>query len=426
MRIESVAIPLIRQVVNRPWLAKAFFRLDSWGNPIEAATVADPMRQAAAVRADPPVVWKGLYQQWFITGYEEAREALGSTSAGVANQAEVLLDVHPFTKMSDQARQFFRNLMLLTDPPQHTRLRSLVNRAFTPRQVSGIDTRMVEIIDELIAELPEDGQFDLMTSFAQPFPARVIGELFGMPAQDLDWLRDVSTDLVKLTDVLAGFDPDEISAAVARFSERILELAEQRLEDPQDDLLTGLAQAEEADGDRLSDEELVAVAGIILIAGHETTSIMIALSLLALQEYPDQRALIDARPELWPNAVEELLRYDTALRSDPRCAIEDFELAGNKIKKGQNMLIMNNMANHDLRRWPDADTLRLDRENPAGLSFGHGVHYCLGANLARAELLAALPRLLNALGNYCIEVDAIEWRASTVLRSLDRLPITRG
>ncbi len=425
MRIESIAIPLIRHVARRPRLAAAFFRLDSWGNPLLPERLSDPMLQAHLIRADPPVVWKPLYQQWFVTGYDEAREALGSTSAGVANQVDVLLDVRPFTKMSDQARRFVRNLMLLTDPPQHTRLRGLVNRAFTPRRVSSVDERMVEIIDELIAELP-DREFDLMTSFAQPFPARVIGELFGIPEPDIEWLRDVSTSLVKITDIMVGFDPDEVSDAVADFSARILELAAERLREPRADLITGLAQAEDDDGDRLSDDELVAVAGIILIAGHETTSIMLALSLLALYEHPDQLTLIRQRPELWPNAVEELLRFDTALRSDPRCAIEDFELAGNPIKKGQNILILNNMANRDLRRWPDADTLRLDRQEPMGLSFGHGVHYCLGANLARAELLAALPRLLDVLGDYRVDTDAIQWRPSTVLRSIDRFPVTGG
>lgn len=425
MRIESVAIPLLRQVVARPWLAKLAFRLDPWGNPLEPERVADPMIQAEVIRRDPPVVWKPVYQQWFVTGYDEAREALGSTSAGVANQAEVLLDVRPFTRLSGQARRFVTNLMLLSDPPQHTRLRGLVNRAFTPKQVSSITERMELIVDELIAGLP-DGEVELMAGFAQPFPARVIAEMFGFPVDEFEWLRRVSTSMVKLTDVMVGFDPDEVSDAIAEFSTRILDLAAERLAEPRDDLLTGLAQAEDDGGDRLSDEELVAVAGIILIAGHETTAIMIALSLLALQQHPEQRALIDARPELWPNAVEELLRYDTALRADPRNAIEDFELAGNRIKKGQNILIMNFLANRDLRRWPDADELRLDRDDPVGLSFGHGIHYCLGANLARAELLAALPKLLETLGDYRIDTDRIAWRPSTVLRSIDRFPVIRG
>lgn len=428
MRIETIAIPLLRQVIKRPRVASAFFRLDSWGNPLSAERIADPMIQAPLVRADGPVVWKPLYQQWFVSGYEEAREALSSSSTGVSHQMDVLLDVRPYTKLSDQARTFLSNLMLLTDPPQHSRLRGLVNRAFTPKQVAGVDNRMVELAEELIADFADfaDGQIELMSAFAQPFPAFVIGELFGFPSDEFEWLRDISGAIVKITDPMIGFDADEVSRAVAQFSERILSLAQERLANPKNDLMTGLAQAESEEGDRLSDEELVAVAGIILIAGHETTAIVIALSLLALHDHPDQLELIRQKPDLWPNAVDELLRFDTALRVDPRTATEDFELGGHQVKKGQNILVMNHMANRDLSRWPDADTLRLDRADPHGLSFGHGIHYCLGANLARAELLVALPRLLDALGDYTIDRSAIDFRASTVLRGVNHMPIVRG
>ncbi|MGH1488724.1 MAG: cytochrome P450, partial [Acidimicrobiales bacterium] len=383
MRPERVLVPVMRQVLARPRLADALFRFDPWGNPFSEESLANPLRMAEQIRGGDPVTWKRQYQQWIVIGYDEAREVLGSPSVGTANQVEVILDVSPYRKMAARTRSVLENIMLVTDPPRHTRLRGLVNRAFTPKRVAGIDERMIALADQYVAELPTD-EFDLMESIAHRFPVAVIGELFGFPIEEQEWLHQRSAIVSRLFDALLGFDADQMDQAIDELYDRIVDLAAERRADPRDDLITGLALAEAEDGDRLSEEELVSVAIFILLAGHETTAAMIGNSILALHNHPDQRALIDARPELWPNAVSELLRFDTSVVADPRTALEDFELAGHRIKKGQNIAVLPWWVNRDLRHWPDADELRLDRDNPDPLSFGHGVHYCLGANLAKA------------------------------------------
>lgn len=425
MRVERFMFPMIRAVLDRPRLADVVFRFDRWGNPFGPEAVADPMTLAPAMRRDGPVAWRALYQQWFVMGYEEAREVLASPHTGTAHQAEVLLDVPPYTKLSPRSRSLLENFMLLTDPPTHTRLRGLVNRAFTPRQIARLDDRMGTLADELISGFDGD-EIELMTDFAVPFPAMVIAELFGLPPDEWPYLRQVSQAVTEMLDPFRAFDPAALDAEVDALHDRLLDLAAERRADPREDLLTGLVTAQADDGDRLSEAELVAMATLILVAGHETTAGQIANSILALHDHPAQRTLVESDPELWPNAVEELLRFETAVRSDPRTALEEFELAGQRIKAGQNIVVLAQLANRDLRRFADADELRLDRDDPAPLSFGHGIHYCLGASLARAELRTALPRLLDALGDYSIDRSRIEWRSSITLRAPVELPIRRG
>ncbi|MGI9612405.1 MAG: cytochrome P450, partial [Acidimicrobiales bacterium] len=286
MRIEQVLLPTVRQVIQRPRLADILFRFDPFGNPFSDAAVADPMILAPKIRAQGPVYWHRLYQQWFISGYDEARQVLASPHVGTAHQMDVLLDVRPYTKLRPTARSMLRNLMLLTDPPQHTRLRGLVNRAFTPRQVSRLEPMMASMVEELLAEF--DDEIELVTDFAVPFPAMVISELFGFERKDWLWLRDLSTSLTKIVDPIRAFDPAEVDHAAEELRDRVLELAERRRANPTDDLMSGLALAEAEDGDRLSEDELVSVSALILFAGHETTSNMIGLSAMMLRQHPEQ------------------------------------------------------------------------------------------------------------------------------------------
>jgi len=424
VRIESLLIPATRWVVNRPAVADVLFRLDPWGNPFSDEFLNDPMVMAEPIRNEGPIQYRPLYQQWFFSGYEESREILTTPKAGTEKQGDVLLDVSPYTKLSPRARSFFQNFLLLRDPPVHTRLRGLVNRAFTPKQVSRIDERMNKIVDDLIADF-DDREVEIMGDFGTPFPSAVIADLFGLSEKDWPWLRSVSRVMAQLTDPVRSFDPAEMSSTIDDFHTKIVALANDRRANPKDDLITGLALAEE-DGDRLSEDELVSMAGIILIAGHETTAGMTGLALIHLSEHPDQLAKVRDNPDMWPNAVDELLRFDTAVRAIPRTALEDIHIGGHRIKAGQNIVVLPQLANRDLRRNDDADELRLDREDPSPLSFGYGIHYCLGANLAKAEMRTALPKLVDALGDYSIDRSKVEWRRSIVLRAPDKVPVIRG
>lgn len=422
MRIETLIVPLIRKVIARPRLSDALFRFDSWGNSFSEANTANPYLMAESMVADGHVAYKKLYQQWFVMGYDEARQVLSSPDATVSQQIDVILDIPPYTKMSTRSRDFFANLLLLIDPPRHTRLRGLVNRAFTPRQVTGIEGRMEKIVDDLIADFSGD-HIDLMDEFAIPFPAYVIAELLGVPTERWEWIRQVSAVITEGLDPFRGFDPVEMDRSMDEFYDYITELAAERLAAPRDDLMTALAQVED-DGDRLSEEELVAIAGIILFAGHETTAGVFGNSILALAQHPDQLELIRSKPDLWPNAIEELLRFETAIKSDPRVAERDLTVGDKVIPAGQNIVVLLGLANRDLRRFADANTLKLDRKDPAPLSFGHGIHYCLGANLARTELRIGLPRLLKALGDYRVDQSGVEWKQSVTIRCPTKLPVT--
>lgn len=424
MRVESVLIPLVRQLLKRERLADRILGLDSWGNPYNVEANADPYSILETVRAEGPVQYKRLYQQWFVTGYDEAKAVLSSPDAMTKPQIDVMLDVRPYTKLTHSARSFLQNFLVGVDPPDHTRLRGLVNRAFTPRQVARLDERMDAIIDDLVDNL-DPSTPDVVNDFNIAFPVHVICELLGVPRERWPWVRQMSQTMSKLLDAVRAFDADEMNASLDDFHEYVVSLARERRSDPKDDLLTGLALAED-DGDRLSEDELVAVFGIILFAGHETTAGMLGNALVALERFPEQRTWIRDHPDRWPNAAEELIRFDTPVKSDPRAAARDIVVGGTTIPKGSNITVMLMFANRDPRRFDDPDVVKLDRADPAPISFGHGIHYCLGANLARMELRKGLHRLIDIYGDYTIDATQTEWKQSLTLRGPTHLALSPG
>lgn len=424
MRIESITVPILRQLLLRPRLSEAIFRFDSWGNPFSVEATADPYALLPTLREEGPVVYKRTYQQWFISGYEECRTLLSSSDAISSPQVDVLLDVRPYTKLSPKARSFFRHFLVGVDPPDHARLRGLVNRAFTPRQVARLDERMDEIIDELIADL-DPIKPDLVDGFNAPLPIYVIAELLGVPPERRAWIRTAATEITKLLDPFRGFDPEVMNRTLDDFHDYVVALAHERRADPQDDLITGLALAED-EGDRLSEDELVSVFGLIMVAGHDTTTGLLGNGMLALARFPEQRSWIRDNPDQWPNAVEELIRFDTSVKSDPRTAKHDIRLGEHTIPAGANVIAMLAMANRDQRRFDEPDVLRLDRVDPSPISFGHGIHYCIGANLARMEIRKGLQRLLKTFGDYTIDSSDVEWKQSITLRGPSKLRIHAG
>ena len=314
--------------------------------------------------------------------------------------------------------------MLQQDPPDHGRLRGLVVRAFTARRVEDMRPRIQEIVDDIIDHVEPRGHMDLIADFAFPLPVNVICDMLGIPAEDRD-LFGPSDATGRLLDP-APLTRDEINMhnafnqASVEYFHRLFEL---RRRQPGDDLTTQLVQAEEA-GSKLSNEELTANIMMLFGAGHETTVNLIGNGLLALHRHPDQFRLLQNDPSLIGNAIDELLRYDLSVQLTGRTTLEDVDdIGGIPLAKGQSVLCLLGAANHDPAVYPEPDRLDITRSDIRPLSFGGGIHYCLGAQLARIEGEIAIATLLRRLPALRLDdPDHPDWRQTFVLRGLNKLP----
>lgn len=424
VRAEQLAIPVIRWMVKHPRLADVAFGAGRWGNIIGPDRFVDPYPVYERIRAVGPVSYSPIYRQWAVVGYEEAREILTSGDFGVAAQLEVMLDVRPYSAVDEHTRTLLRNVLLFTDPPKHTRLRTLVNRAFTPGRIARLEPRIEELSEHLVADMSDDPRPEVVSAFARPLPIRVISALLGLPEERWQWASEISERIRDVFDPFASVTAESIDATMSELADYFGGLADERLASPRDDLVTALVQAED-DGGRLSRDELIAMVALLMFAGHETTTGALGNSIVALARFPAQRQLVRDDPVRWPNAVEELLRYDTALQTDPRAALSDVVVGGKTIERGQNLTVLLGAANRDPRRFADPDELRLDRDQPAPLSFGRGIHHCLGAALARSEMRIGLRTFVESFGDYTIDDDEIEWKRSLALRGPAVLPVQR-
>jgi cytochrome P450 len=327
--------------------------------------------------------------------------------------------------MEEPVFRILSHTMLQADPPDHTRLRGLVVKAFTARRVDDMRSRIQEIVDRTLDAVIEHGHMDLIGDFAFRLPVTIICDMLGIPDEHREVFHKGSSDGVRILDPVP-MTPDEIKQGNARnlmaqaYFQQLFEL---RRRNPGEDLTTHLVQAEE-NGNKLTNEELTANIMLLFVAGHETTVNLIGNGLLALHRNPDQLALLKANPQLITGAIEEFLRYDSSVQMSGRVALEDVELAGRTIPKGESVLCLLGSANRDPAVYPDApDRLDITRPNVRPLSFGGGIHFCLGAQLARIEAEIAISTLLRRLPDLRIDdVERPEWRPSFVLRGLKRLP----
>jgi cytochrome P450 len=316
--------------------------------------------------------------------------------------------------------------MLQQDPPDHTRLRGLVVKAFTARRVEDMRPRIRQIVDETLERIAPKGHMDLIEDFAFRLPVTIICDMLGIPAEHREIFYASSRNGGRVLDPvpLSPAEIAEANAGNAMAHGYFQQLFELRRRSPGDDLTTQLVQAEE-NGSKLSNEELTANIILLFGAGHETTVNLIGNGLLALHRNPDQLALLKANPALISNAIEEFLRYDSSVQATGRVALEDIDdLGGKKIPKGESVLCLLGSANRDPAVYPDRpDRLDINRADVRPLSFGGGIHFCLGAQLARIEAEIAIATLLRRLRDLRLD-DAVnpEWRPTFVLRGLKRLP----
>lgn len=366
----------------------------------------------------------GMGEAWVVTSYDDALATLKDPRFS-RDIHKVLKDGQSGVEDSNFLRQFltWRRDLLTVDPPDHTRLRSLVSKAFTPRMIEQIHPRIQQITDELLNAVQAQGKMDIVADFAFLLPITVISEMLGIPAADRSKFRAWVQALIG---GVVGPQAEEASAALEAFAHYIKTLLAEKHTHPGNDLISSLVQAEEQ-GKKLSEEELISNIFLLIVAGYETTVNLISNGTLALLQHPDQMHLLRQDPSLLPSAVEELLRYTGPVSFAPhRWASEDVTMHGKVIRKGEMVLISLIGANMDPQQFSHPEILDLTREENQHLAFGKGIHYCLGAPMARLEGRIAFSTLLHRLPNLKLacEPEQLTWSPNPFLRSLMSLPVT--
>ena len=390
-------------------------------NPMDPEFLADPYPTYHRLRDEDPVHHSPL-DFWVLTRYEDVaavlrdprfiKEPLVSVVA-----ARFGVTVPPGVGLS----------MLDRDPPDHTRLRSLVSKAFTPRVVEGLRPRIQKIVDDLITRAEAVGRMDLIEEFAYPIPVNVICEMLGVPIEDHERFKGWSLDIARGLDSVwlppESEIPKRSGAARHAIGDYMRGLIAERRASPRGDLLSALIAAEEA-GDKLSEDELIATCILLLIAGHETTVNLIGNGTLALLRHPEELRRLRETPGLITSAVEELLRYDGPVQRTARITSTEVTIGGRTIGKGEMVMPFIGAADRDPSQFSDPDRLDLGRTDNRHIAFGWGIHFCLGAPLARIEGQIAIDTLVRRLPRLTLVDDEPEHRQSLTLRGLKALPVT--
>jgi cytochrome P450 len=382
----------------------------------------DPYRHYRAFRESNPIHFNAERGAWMLTRYNDMVDVLrdhdrfSAERSGPAPQGAAAAVQR---QLGDAPRS-----MLGSDPPDHTRLRTLVNKAFTARTVERLRIRIQEIVDRLLDNVAANGEMEVISDFAYPLPITVIAEMLGVPSDDRDFFRDQSS---KIAVALGPINDPAIGLAALEGRNNLIEyfnqLIPKRQGDPRDDLISALLQAEEA-GDFLSHGELLAMLLLLLVAGHETTVNLIGNGLLALLRHPEQFERLRDDEGIERSAIEELLRYDSPVQFTGRVTMHDVEIGGFKIAEGSGISTIVASANRDPEMFDDPDELDLGRDPCPHLSFSAGIHYCLGAQLARLEGQIALSTVVRRFPKMRIATDDLEWRPAPILRGLVALPVT--
>ncbi len=382
--------------------------------------LADPYPTYHRLRAEDPVHQSPL-GFWVLTRYEDVSAVLRDPRFVKEPLAAIIA-----ARFGGQVPRGVGQSMLDRDPPDHTRLRSLVSKAFTPRVVEGLRPRIQQIVDGLIARAQAAGSMDVIEEFAYPIPVNVICEMMGVPIEDHDRFKGWSLDIARGLDSIWLPPDSEIPrrsvAARHAISDYFRELIAARRTVPRNDLLSALIAAEEA-GDKLNEEELLATCILILIAGHETTVNLIGNGVLALLRHPGELRRLRETPALITSAVEELLRYDGPVQRTARVASDDATIGGQTIRKGDMVMPFIGAADRDPAQFPEPDRLDLARADNRHIAFGWGIHFCLGAPLARVEGQIAIDTLVRRLPRLELATESPEYRQSLTLRGLKALPV---
>ena len=408
---------LLRLLVRLEWPLRIAGPLFGRFNPFRPAYRNDPYPTYRALRENAPVYRHPILRSLILTRYADCEEVLRRPDFSVDRmQTPILAQLLAEASAGADFADAIRLNLLMMDPPDHTRVRGLVNRAFTPRAVEKLEPRIQEIVDRQIDGVQGRESFDLMTELAVPLPIIAISELLGIPADDHKQMKLWSDELAVIVDpfqAMNGFQA--LQRTFAELGDYFRALFKERRAQPRDDLISALVAVED-EGQHLNETELLTLVALIMGAGHETTTKLIGNAVVALLRYPDERRRLQDDPGLIDSAVEEFLRFDSPVQVTDRIATDDTHVAGVPVRKGQIVVTLLAAANRDPERFPDPDRLDLGREDNRHLAFGHGVHFCLGSPLARLEARIAIGTLLRRLPDFTGDTANLDWGKSIVLR----------
>ncbi len=395
-------------------------------DPKLSSVIADPYSVFRQLREEDPVHRSPVLGGVVLTRFDDVKACL--------NDRRLSSDrITPFVRHrgdrehAAEIQQLGRMLGLwavFTDPPKHTRLRGLMNTAFTTRAVERLRSRIEALVAELVDQVRDRGEVDLIRDFAWPLPITVIAEMLGVPREDRPALKAWSDELASFVgSALATPDKYERAArSSGRMSDYFRDLVAKRRARPQDDLLSALVAAGEGH-EPASEDELVATAILLLFAGHETTTNLIGNGILSLLRQPEALHALCADPASIATAVEELLRYEGPSGAMTRIALEDVALPGGTIGRGDRVFLMINAANRDPRQFDEPDRVDIRRDPNRHIAFGYGLHFCVGAPLARLEAQIAIPALLRGLPELTLTTESLPWLDSLVFRGVRSLPL---
>jgi cytochrome P450 len=385
---------------------------------------ADPYPWYAQMRAEARAS-RTAFGPYVVNGYQECLGVLRDPRLGRGMGIEDT-STGIFSDAGTRRGEFMdgaQHNMLMADPPDHTRLRRLVSRSFTPRQVDRLHPAIQQLVDDLLDTMAARGDVDFMAEFALPLPMDVIGELVGVPPSDRAGLQPFVRAAAKgIEPVLSEEEVDASIDAIVHLAEYFVGLLDERRRQPRDDLLSALVQARESD-DRLTDDEITSTAILLFSAGFETTTNLLGNGLLALLRHPAQLDDWRRHPDIAPTAVEELLRFDSPVQFNLRTALEPADLLGEPLERGDRIVVLQGAGNRDPARFDRPDELDLRRADNTPLSFGWGIHHCIGAPLARMEGEIAFNALLARFPTMELRSDEVHWRPSFTLRGLLDLPL---
>jgi len=398
----------------------------SLSNLLRPEVRADPYPFYAQLRSQDPVHWDEAMGFWVLTRYADVASVYNdsrfSRAQGLMGGFQRLPE--PEQRIAKPVYHAYSKMMAYADPPYHTRLRGLVNKTFTPRVVEQMRPYIQQIVDSLLDAAQVTGRMDVIRDLAYPLPIIVIAEMLGLPGEERKRFKEWSDDLFAILGVVRHSPNlmERASQSLAEMTDYVVALSEERRAQPKEDLLTALVTVVDQ-GERLTREELVANVGVLLGAGHETTANLIGNGVLALLRNPDQMQKLRDNPTLVTSVVEEIMRYDNPVQIVYRSAIEEVEMEGKRIGQGQLVNMVLGAANRDPAQFSEPDRFDVTRNESRHIGFGLGIHFCLGAPLARLEGQIAFTTLLRRFPRLRLASDALEWQEHPTFRGLKSLPV---